>query len=356
MIDVFTKEFTKPALLGKVAANLIAAALIFCSAAPISHGSEPPSSRGVVEMRFDLSAHGAGKDVSLWIPYPISDDAQKIEKISVNGNFAESGVYTDQEYSTPMLYAGWSKDAAERRMTFSFSVQREAPIDLDFPAEDAAWNPADYSKWLKAETTDPLNARLAKITDEITAGKLTVLAKARAIYDWVCDNMYRDPDTRGCGLGDVSTLLDKPGGKCADIHSVFVALARSAGVPSREVFGIRQGKENEVNITAWQHCWAEFYLPGRGWVPVDPGDVRKMMLKKGLSPNDPVPADLREAYWGKVDPYRLKLSVGRNLTLNPAQKGQSVNYLMYPYAEVDGNAIDWLDPEKFKYTIIYKKI
>ena len=74
--------------------------------------------------------------------------------------------------------------------------------------------------------------------------------------------MYRDPDTNGCGLGNACVLLSKPGGKCTDFHSVFVALCRAAGVAARKVFGIRQGKKAEQDITKWQHCWAEFYLPG----------------------------------------------------------------------------------------------
>ena len=54
-------------------------------------------------------------------------------------------------------------------------------------------------------------------------------------------------------LYEVITL----GGKCADIHSVFVALARAAGVPAREIFGLRLPSGKTGEITKWQHCWAE---------------------------------------------------------------------------------------------------
>jgi transglutaminase-like putative cysteine protease len=63
-----------------------------------------------------------------------------------------------------------------------------------------------------------------KLAGKITDGKKTVLEKAKAIYDWTCVNTYRDPKTRGCGEGNICNLLANPGGKCADIHSVFVAL------------------------------------------------------------------------------------------------------------------------------------
>jgi len=153
----------------------------------------------------------------------------------------------------------------------------------------------------------------------------------------------------------VCKLLEDPGGKCADIHSVFVALARAAGVPSREVFGIRLGKKAEEDVTTWQHCWAEFYLPGYGWVPVDPGDVRKAMLVEKLHILDRRAEELREYFWGGIDPYRVKLGEGRDLVLNPPPEGGPVNYLMYPYAQLGGATLDWLDPKTFQYRITYRE-
>ena len=167
--------------------------------------------------------------------------------------------------------------------------------------------------------------------------------------------MYRDPNTVGCGSGNVCSLLLTPGGKCTDIHSVFVALCRAAGVPAREIFGIRQGKNDVVDITKWQHCWAEFFLPGYGWVPVDPADVRKMMLKHKLKLTDSKTKEYREYFWGAWDPYRVQLAVGRDLVLNPAQQGAPLNTFGYPYAEVGAKILDWLDPASFTYTITYRR-
>jgi rhodanese-related sulfurtransferase len=170
------------------------------------------------------------------------------------------------------------------------------------------------------------------------------------------ENTYRNPDTRGCGLGDVFRLLRDPGGKCADISSIYVALARAAGVPAREVFGIRMGKTQTADITTWQHCWAEFFLPGHGWVTVDPADVRKMMLVEKLDLDDATTVQYREYFWGGVDAYRIRLGEGRDLTLNPPQQGESVNYFMYPFAQVGEATLDWLDPASFKYTITYHQL
>jgi transglutaminase-like putative cysteine protease len=318
-------------------------------------GMAQSQSAGTITMEFDLSAQADDQEAKLWIPYPLSDQDQIITDISVTGDFAESAVYSDQKYSTPILYARWDKDVKSRKLVFSFHVVRQEVVKKDFPAREAAWDPADYALYLAPTSLGPVDGQVKELADKIVAGKTTVLTRAKAIYDWVCENMYRDPDTKGCGTGDVCSLLATPGGKCTDIHSVFVSLARAAGVPAREIFGLRQGKKDVVDISKWQHCWAEFFLPGYGWVPVDPADVRKMMLKHNLKLGDAKTKEYREYFWGAWDPYRVKLAVGRDLILNPAQQGAPINTFGYPYGEVGGKVLDWLDPATFKYTITYRR-
>lgn len=224
------------------------------------------------------------------------------------------------------------------------------------PKEEAAWNKKDFAKWLAPTSLSPIDGPVGELATKITKGKHTTLEKAKAIYEWVCENMYRDSTTIGCGKGDVCLLLQTPGGKCTDIHSVFVALCRAAGVPAREIFGVRLGKNDVQDISTWQHCWAEFYLPSYGWVPVDPADVRKMMLKKNLTLEDHESSELQRYFWGAWDAYRVELAKGRDLVLNPPQKGAPLNTFGYPYAEVGGKPLDFYDPDSFKYTFTaYKK-
>lgn len=333
--------------------NVIAWFLLIAFLLPCQAFALARNHSGTVVMAFDLSAHEKGKEAELWIPYPVSDMYQTITDVKVGGDFATSAVYTDNTNGTPMLYAKWGKNGESRKLTFSFRAERREVIRRDFPAQEAAWDPADYAQYLKGNRLGPLDGKIEKLARSITAGKTSVLEKAKAIYDWTCDNMYREPKTRGCGEGDVCALLAKPGGKCADIHSVFVALARAAGVPAREIFGIRLGKKPVEDITGWQHCWAEFYLPGYGWVPVDAADVRKAMLTENLTLKDARTAEYRAYFWGGIDACRVRLSIGRDIILNPPHKGAPINYLMYPYAQVGGRVLDWLDPATFKYTITY---
>jgi len=314
------------------------------------------SRSGMIVMEFDLSSHQTGKEARLWIPYPLSDKDQMITDVRISGDCAETGVYADRDFRQPMLFARWDKEAKSRKLTFSFAVERDEVVCRNLPVNEAVWNPADHAAYLKPTALGPTNGPVKQLADQITKGKTTVLDKAKAIYDWVCGNMYRDPLAKGCGPGDVCSLIaEKRGGKCVDIHSVFVALAKAAGVPAREVFGIRLGRQDMEDITSGYHCWPEFFLPGYGWVPADPADVRKVMLAENLTTSDAKTTMYRENFWCRIDPYRVKLGTGRDLTLNPPPKdGRPLNYLMYPFAQVGDATLDWLEPETFKYKVTYR--
>ncbi|WP_129125683.1 transglutaminase-like domain-containing protein [Geomonas oryzae] len=313
------------------------------------------SRSGIVSVEVDLSRQEAGKETKLWIPYAVSDRYQNVTDVKVAGDFAASAVYTDKVNGTPMLFAKWDKDAKSRKLTYTFKVEREEIQMKNLSGKEPAWNPADYAEYLAPTSMGPVDGEVKKLAESIVKGKKTVLEKARAIYDWTCENMYRDPATVGCGKGDVCELLKKPGGKCTDISSVYIALARAAGVPAREVFGLRLGKKAEEDITTWQHCWVEFFLPGTGWVPVDPADVRKAMLVEKLELADAKTRAYREYFLGGIDPYRFKIASGRDVVLNPPQAGAPLNTFGYPYAEVGGDMLNWYDPKGFSYRISYKE-
>ena len=313
------------------------------------------SRSGVVTLEVDLSAQNADKETKLWIPYPVSDRHQNVSGIKVSGDFASSGVYTDAKHGTPILYAEWPSNVKNRKLNFSFSVDRQEIRQISLPTTEPKWNQMDYAEYLKPTSLGPIDGEVKRLADSITKGKKTVLAKARAIYDWCCSNMYRDPNTLGCGKGDVCALLQKPGGKCTDISSVYIALCRAAGVPAREVFSVRLSKKTEEDITTYQHCWAEFFLPGYGWVTADPADVRKAMLVEKLELKDPKAKEYREFFWGGIDPYRVVLAVGRDMILNPPQAGAPLNTFGYPYAEVGGKAVDFYQPKTFVYRYGFKE-
>lgn len=330
----------------------LSALLLLASTASISQAK---SREGVVTIRINPNAPEDVENVKLWLPYPISDEHQKIEDIKVAGNFLKSDKYNEPQSRFVLLFAEWNKNSNNMALELQFKVKAEERI-VNQLKERKKPIPDNVKKYLEPEPFVPTDGKVKEIADEIIKGKNGILSKAQAVYDWVVENTHRDPNVKGCGLGIVEkTLSEGGGGKCADISTVFVALLRAAGVPAREVFGLRLGKNNEDDMTGGYHCWAEFYLPGTGWVPADPADVRKAMLEKNLDIEQAKP--YREYFFGRVDEYRIVLRKGgRGLTLTPPQTSGPVNYLMYPYAEVDGFPLDYFDPKSFKYSVHFKAL
>ncbi len=332
--------------------RLVLAILLMSLASPAF--AELKEREAEVTFKINLKAPADVKEVRLWIPYPVSDKTQTVEDVKFSGNYANAGVYKENEYGNSALYSEWSGPKSERVLTYSYKVKRKEVVAKDFPKSESPLSKDEFKEYLESTSRGPVTGKVKETAERITKGKETVLEKSRAIYDWIVNNMYRDPDVKGCGTGEVEKLLEALGGKCGDIHSVYVALARSVGVPAREVFGIRIPKGKEGDMTKAQHCWAEFYLPGYGWVPVDPADVRKYMLENKVSDPKEI-KDVVDYFFGAVNEGRVAYGKGRDITLNPPQKDGKLNYFMYPYAEADGKAIDDLFGFNLGYTISFKE-
>lgn len=320
-------------------------------AAGLSHAKDR---MGIVTFKINLNAQNDSNNSKLWLPYPLSDEHQRIEDMMINGNFDNSTIFHDEESGAIYLFSEWQGVSGKKSLEMRFRVKAEERMVKELKDTNAPV-PEDVKKYLKPNRWVPTDGKVKEIADQITKGKKGILDKSRAVYDWVVENTYRDPGVKGCGLGIVEQMLIKRGGKCADISSLYIALARAAGIPAREIFGIRLGKKPEEDITGGYHCWAEFFLPGTGWVPVDPADVRKMMLVENLSLEEA--KKYREYYFGAVDEFRIILGKSkRGLNLFQMQEGSPLNYFMYPYAEVDGKPLDYFDPNSFNYTVTFKAL
>lgn len=324
------------------------------SSSSASGDAELTTTSGTVTFDVDMSGYPQGSAVRLWLPVPVSDEYQQVSDVEYTAGGGVQGQVNTDDLGNQMLYVEWGADAdpADRTATLSFHAVRDEirvePQDMVESGQPGK----DEEPYLQGSTmaniSDPsVQERAARITE----GLDTYLDKARAVYDWVYDNMVRDDSVEGCGQGDVCALLTTRSGKCTDINSTFVGLCRAASVPAKEVFGIRM---NADNITTNQHCWASFFLPGTGWIPADPADVLKAVLKNDWSKDDPEALEKKEYFWGGWDSQRVQLSAGRDLTLVPAQDEGPLNDFGYPYAEVDGAAVDFYDPENFSYTASFK--
>src|SRR5882672_12645198 len=162
-------------------------------------------------------------------------------------------------------------------------VTKDCAVDLTVRGTKPKENRAELEHFLRPSKLIPTDGIVKATASEITKSTNTDVEKARAIYEWIVENTFRNPKTRGCGTGDIRFMLESKdlGGKCADLNALYVGLARAAGLPARDVYGIRVAKSElgykslgtaSENITKAQHCRAEVYIGGYGWVPVDPAD------------------------------------------------------------------------------------
>lgn len=313
----------------------------------------PKQRSGIVTFSIRLASPPQIQDVKMWFPYPTSDLNQRIDNLQFNGNYSTFTLSREPQSGALYLYTEWHDTQKERRLTVTFKataqerrveklVERKVPL----PPEVAKYVQAEF--WIPSD-----NMKVKDLARRITAGRKGMLPKARAVYDWVVDNTRRDPNVPGCGVGNVEATLAARSGKCADLSTLFVALCRAAGVPAREVFGLRLGRPGQTDISNGHHCWAEFYLPGTGWVPVDPADVTKAVYEKKLDKAGAKP--YREYYFGAVDEFRIVLQKGgRGIAFSEGNK-EKVNYFMYPYAEVNGKPLDYCRPETFTYIVSFRE-
>src|SRR6202051_816925 len=228
---------------------------------------------------------------------------------------------------------------------------------------------AELEHFLRPTKLLPTDGIVKATASEITKGAKTDVEKARAIYEWIVDNTFRNPKTRGCGGGDIRFMLESKdlGGKCADLNALYVGLARAAGLPARDVYGIRVAKSelgykslgasSEI-VTKAQHCRAEVYLSSYGWIPVDPADVRKVVLEEppGNRPlDDEMVKKARARLFGSWEMNWMAYNFAHDVAL-PGSNNAPVGFLMYPQAETSNVRIDRLDADGFHYEITSREI
>jgi transglutaminase-like putative cysteine protease len=265
---------------------------------------------------------GVGR-LDLWLPVPPANAGQTVADVSLKSPL-------QHELVAEPLYGGqvmhlWSQDPIPATVTLTFRATRRAEHALPDPEETRETKgdlPAPPDRYLQPDRLGIIDDRIRALSDQITAGHADAVSKCRAIYDYVIAHMAYDKVAPGWGRGDTARACIVGKGNCTDFHALFISLTRAQHIPARFEIGFQIPAGARSGKVEGYHCWSEFWSPQFGWVPVDCSEAWKQ-------------APLREFYFGSLDPDRVAMSLGRDLKF-PGMQGEPLNYLLSPYAELDG--------------------
>jgi transglutaminase-like putative cysteine protease len=274
------------------------------------------------------------EEVSVIIPVPQSDEHQIISDVRIESD--NPHVYlTDSEYGNKVARIELDRENIgrefEARMTFLANRKNYSALNGSMKVVDKL-SEKMRRRFLSADMMIPLDGPVLDEERKVVRDGMSDLEKARAIYDDVVNTMTYDKSGTGWGLGDAVHACNARAGNCTDFHSLFIGMARAAGIPARFVIGFPIPEDKEEGEIGGYHCWAEFYTDELGWVPVDASEASKNPEK-------------REFFFGNLDPNRVAFTVGRDITLEVEGLSDPLNYLIYPIVLVDGKRYD--DVQKY---------
>jgi Transglutaminase-like superfamily len=275
-----------------------------------------------------------GKELRLWLPMPYQDLYQSISGIRIEAPVPYA-MRHDTQYGD--RYAYLTIPAAHAKAPFdihvSFHAQRfEHRVALTGASDIPDQSIMSTARFLQPDRLIPIDGVIANLSVQQTGNITLPLEKARKIYDYVIATMHYDHDGTEWGRGDALWACDSKHGNCTDFHSLFIGMARAAGIPARFEIGFPLPLDSHQAAIASYHCWAEFYVEGIGWIPIDASEAWKHKEKK-------------EYFFGGIDVNRVMFTMGRDIQLTPPQKGDLLNYSVYPYAELDGKTFGGLTQE-----------
>jgi transglutaminase-like putative cysteine protease len=262
--------------------------------------------------------------LDLWLPLPQTDRNQTVHRVTIDAPNPVS-IGREARFGNQCLHVRVETPRASVTVTLAIEATRRENSGDDEPLSDD-----ERAEYLKPEPLVLLDGPIRALALEATRGLDTDTEKARAVYERVVGLMKYDKSGKGWGRGDALFACDAKRGNCTDFHALVIGMARSVGIPARFAIGLPLPDARGTGEIPGYHCWAELYVRGRGWVPVDASEAAKDPTRRGY-------------FFGHHDEDRLEFSRGRHLTLAPAQHGSPLNFFVYPYAEVDGRTHDAID-------------
>ncbi len=261
--------------------------------------------------------------VDIWLPLPADNEYQKIIYFHINSELSYE-IVTDKEYGNRFLHFSPDQNLSEPLdISIQVNAIRYEQDGWKQSRKDSTETPPELARYLLPDLLVPIDGAIKKEASQVTKSEMTSSEKIKALYYHLLETMKYDKSGTGWGNGDAYYACEARQGNCTDIHSLFIGMARSLGIPSRFVMGFSLPQSDSTVRISGYHCWAEFYLKDLGWVPVDISEAIKHPEKQ-------------EYFFGRLDSHRVAFTIGRDITLASAESSHALNYFIYPYVLVDG--------------------
>lgn len=309
----------------------------FATGRPRSAQATPSLSRS---FEFTYAVHvpalpAGGRALRVWIPLPQTAAHQRVNNLRIQSP-VRYRIAHDAQYGDRFAYfdVGAAHASGPFDIRLAFDARRDE-YKVALPTGDPATPPSfspDVARFLLPDRLVPINGMIGDLSREQTAGISDPLQRARKLYEYVIAHMHYDHDGTGWGHGDAIFACTMHHGNCTDFHSLFIGMARAVGIPARFEIGFAIPPGEHKGKIAGYHCWAEFYIQGTGWIPIDASEAWQNPAR-------------HDYYFGALDADRVRFTRGRDLRIDPAPSGGPINYAVYPYAELDGKPFTGLTQE-----------
>jgi len=268
--------------------------------------------------RDQLPANGMLK---IWLPLPIETGPQTNVTIvsvepaqyvkSATGTGADIGiVYLEvplEDLKGPFLNI---------TATFRF-VQHEEHFVID-PVKVLPYNTSslEYRKYTASGTNIVITPEMKAKAQEIVGNETNPYLQAQKIYWYIVDTIpYSHAphfQLATSGTPESEYILETGIGDCGTQSMYFAALCRSLGIPARAAGGYQIFPPENGGT----HFWAEYYLEGYGWIPVDVTAAETADWSYNATPEDR--HIFKAYYFGSLDPYRYIIQKDVDIPLTPA--------------------------------------
>lgn len=332
---------------------------------PPVRAAEPPSEWQTYEVITNINLKGKDGPGKLWLPLPLNQDTlfQRTLSHTWEGNPGSAGISRLPDGDLEVFHCDWADGAAGKLQLKTLITTADRHFDIT--RRTVAPEREDILRRnLQASRLIPNDGLAFQLGERIIGRIKDPVAQGKAIFEWVAEHAIYDPSLPGCGSGDVRQQLisGRYGGRSADINGLFVAICRSIGIPARCVFGLRVGPSRLLrslgltgtDATRSQHVRAEFYVPGYGWIPVDPSDVRRAIGMEGLSDQDSRLLSLKRVLFGVWEMNWIAFNVGTDIRLNGHSATQP--FLILPRLETARSHFDGTDPAAIQYSVSARRV